>query len=466
MTRTSTTSAHQCGSSTGGNLLNAATTRTANSTRPSTNSAARGPGCRAARLSRLRRKRGPDAVLPSRLMSGPVVSANELRVLAIATTLPGRAGDGTPEFVLTLASAMPSSRVVIVAPRVRSGPLIDHVGRVEIARVPYARKGRERVADDAILPALRSDPTLVRQLPRLLLGLLRTTDRLAKERQPHVLHAHWIVPAGLIALAVGRRRGLPYVVIAHGADAYALNGRIGRALKRMVLNRALAVYPVSHDIADRLRALGAKRVEEPLPMGVAIDELRAHGERKPGDAQLLFVGRLSDKKGVDVLLRALALVPDARLRIAGDGPDARSLTALAATLGVADRVEFLGRLERDEVLAQYRAAYAVVVPSRLGKGGDRDGTPVVLMEAMALGIPVVATDSGGIREQVRDGANGRLTVSDDPGALAQAIRELLDDPEEATRLGLAGADHARRHFDVHRLADHLESENRRLLEIR
>ncbi len=101
-------------------------------------------------------------------MTTPSTNEKRLRLVAVATTLPGKAGDGTPEFVLTLATAMKRSVIDLVAPRIRRGALREDVDGVSIHRVAYARNGRERLAEDAILPTLRQSPLLIRQLPTLV----------------------------------------------------------------------------------------------------------------------------------------------------------------------------------------------------------------------------------------------------------------------------------------------------------
>lgn len=379
---------------------------------------------------------------------------SELEIVSIATTLPGRAGDGTPEFVLTLAQAMRSDHVTIVAPRIRGGAEHEVIDGVRIRRVPYARSGRERLAEDAILPALRQSPRLALQLPRLLVGLWWAADRETARRRPDLLHAHWILPAGLLAMVIGRLRRVPFIVTAHGADAHALNGRLGRRIKRFVLRRALGVYPVSSEIEQLLRPLAPGSVASALPMGVDVDQLRHRcGPRAPQSSRLLFVGRLSDKKGVDVLLRSLAILdPHVELEIVGDGPDRAMLEALAADLGVAARVSFRGHCARQEVIDAYRSAGAVVIPSVTGEGGDRDGTPVVLMEALALGVPVVATDLGGIGEALTDDQDGLLVPERDVASLATAMQRIVTEHGLADRLAEAGVQTARQRFDVFGIA--------------
>lgn len=373
----------------------------------------------------------------------------------IATTVPGEPGDGTPEFVLTLARHMRSSDVTIVAPRVRGCARRQRVDGVALRRFAYAPRRTERLADEAILPALRQRPALLWQVPGLLLGLVMATIAECRRSRPDLVHAHWLLPGGVVALLVKRLLGRPYIVTAHGADAYALDGRFGRWLKRMVLREASGVYPVSNEIGDRLEALVPGCVTRVVPMGVDVDQLRQRvGTRAPAAGRLLFVGRLAEKKGVGVLLDALAELPETTtLRIAGDGPDRADLERRTAELGLGERVRFLGSCDSQQVAEEYRRAALVVLPSRTAADGDRDGTPVVLMEALALGVPVVASDLGGITDLLGDAMGDRLVPEGDAVALAQALRDALPVAETTNAGPGALVDDAR--YDVAVLGDAL-----------
>jgi glycosyltransferase involved in cell wall biosynthesis len=148
---------------------------------------------------------------------------------------------------------------------------------------------------------------------------------------------------------------------------------------------------------------------------------------------LAFAGRLMAAKALDVALAALALVPEASLVIVGDGPDRAALERQRDLLGLGERVRFLGGLPRDSVLRVFRAADAVVLSSRW------ENFPHVVVEALAVGTPVVASAVGGVPEVVRDGENGLLVPAGDAEALAAAIRRLLGDDELRQRLAAAAA---------------------------
>ena len=162
---------------------------------------------------------------------------------------------------------------------------------------------------------------------------------------------------------------------------------------------------------------------------------------------IVFAGRLSAEKGVDVLLRALALLPDEHLDVAGDGPSRPGLETLAAELGVADRVVFLGRIDADEVRKRLERAAVAVLPARW-----YENQPLAILEAFAAGTPVIGTDLGGIPELIEPGVDGEIVPAENRVALAAAIRSVVQQPARAQAMGHAARAKAEREFGpgVHR----------------
>jgi glycosyltransferase involved in cell wall biosynthesis len=375
----------------------------------------------------------------------PIPAATRPSLVMVTTTFPARPGDGTPEFVLTLARSIRDFDVTVVAPRMPGGARDETIDNVRVRRAAYFPRRWEGLAADAILPTLRADKWRIIEAPFLIGSLVIATWREVRRQRAAAVNPHWILPAGLIALVVHALTGVPYVVTVHGADAYTFRGGLAGRLKRVVLRRAAAVLPVSRDIARTL-ALGDAPV---LRMGVDTASIRAAvGERDPQRGLLVYVGRLADKKGIDVLVEALVQVPSARVQVIGDGPDRAALVALAARLGVADRVRFSGKLPKREVLAALTRAQAVVIPSKVGAGGDMEGTPVVLCEAMAAGVPIVASDLGGLGECVDDGTTGLLVPPGDVDALAATLTKVVSGSVDLDALGRAAAAEAARSLDI------------------
>lgn len=377
------------------------------------------------------------------------MGAAEGPVLVLTSTFPARPGDGTPGFVLSLAEELARTRpVTVVAPRTAGSVTRERIGSVDVVRFRYFPRRWEGLADGAIMPTLRAEPWRLVEVPPFLAAYLWTAWRTARRLRPAVVNAHWVLPAGIVALVLRRLGGPPYVLTAHGADAFVLSTGLPARLKRLVLARAASVLPVSEDIASTLRGLGATSLTV-VPMGVDVDAIRrATSPRQPEPGRLLFVGRLAGKKGVPVLLEALAAVPGTTLALVGDGPDRAAIERRTAELGLAERVEVLGQQPRSRVETELRRAAALVIPSVVDTDGDKDGTPVVLPEALAAEVPVVASDLAGLGEHLVHDRNGILVPPGDVAALTAALERVVADPASLTALAAEGLVTVRERFDL------------------
>lgn len=362
--------------------------------------------------------------------------------------------------MLTLSGALARSgaEVTAVVPRVPGAATEEVVEGVRVRRFAYFLRRWEDLAHGAIMPNLRNNPLRWLQVVPLVLAFQFAALRAVRRERPDVVQAHWILPSGIVALLLRRMMKIPYVVTVHGADAYTLRSPIALRVKRAVVRHAAATVPVSTAIGREIGALGP--VEEAIPMGVDVERIRGEvGVRHPEPGRVLLVGRLVEKKGVNVLLDAAATVPAARVVIVGDGPIAADLHAQAAALGITDRVEFLGPRTRAEVMAELARAAIVALPSQVGAGGDQDGVPVVLGEAMAAGVPVIASDIGGLAEHVSDTETGRLVEPGSVAELAAALEDLIADPVGAEKLASSASDRMAGSLDL----VHVESCYQRVL---
>jgi glycosyltransferase involved in cell wall biosynthesis len=271
-----------------------------------------------------------------------------------------------------------------------------------------------------------------------------------------LMHAHVGFPAGWIAAQLATERGLPYVLTEHMSPFPfpALADVRGQPLPvlREAFDRAAATVAVSTALAGRLRACGL-RCDAVIPN--VVDETRfarasAPAVTDPARRVLFTLGALVPQKGMDVLLRAFAQLPPQRqpveLHIGGDGPERAALQALAAALGVADRVRFLGTLRPEQTPAHFAGCDVFVLASRHETFG------VVLAEALMSGKPVVATRCGG-PEDIVTPANGRLVPPEDPAALAAAIHDVLQAPQAFDAAALRADAVAR--FGLHAVGERL-----------
>jgi glycosyltransferase involved in cell wall biosynthesis len=363
----------------------------------------------------------------------------------IASTLPARAGDGTPEFVASLARVEATAfETVVLAPQVPGGERWAVRDGYAVRRYRFFPRRWEDLADGAILENLRARPSRWLQVPFLFVAGTLAVRRAVRAGAPDVLHVHWIIPQGVMALLAAPR--VPWVVTTLGGDLYALTSRPLRALKRSILRRASAVTVMNEEMRTMVLGLGvdADRVTI-LPMGVDSRRVSPRSEApEPIPGRLVVVGRLVEKKGVAVLLDALRLLPGGvawSLDVVGDGPLRASLERAAAPFG--DRVAFHGQQSSTDLGRILARAQVAVFPSVRARSGDQDGLPVALLEALATGTPVVASDLPGLAEAV--GGEQPAGVLVEPGSeedLARALERLLGDDDLRGRLGARAIERA------------------------
>lgn len=307
-----------------------------------------------------------------------------------------------------------------------------------------ARAVRDALTADHSSPANRA-----KHVVQALAGI--ATGWRLRGRGIGAVHAHMANVPATIALYVARALGARFSFTGHAADLF-----VQRSALAFKLREAAFVASISHwhrRFYEEIAPLPADR--RPLVRcSVALPEHIA-GERR----EIVAVARLVAKKGIAMLVEAFAAakLPGWTLRILGDGPERGALERLAAARGVADAVQFEGPRPHAACLDAISTAGMVVLPCRTAGNRDRDGIPVVLMEAMAAGRAVIAGDLPTIRELVRDGENGLLVPPDDTASLTLLIRKLADDAGLRRTLGMAARESVASEFGDDLNLDRLEA---------
>jgi glycosyltransferase involved in cell wall biosynthesis len=273
---------------------------------------------------------------------------------------------------------------------------------------------------------------------RRLRELAPVARRVARHRSRH-LHAHFGAGAALDAMRIARILGLPYSLATHGYDIFQRPANLAEKHDRAAFAVSDCDYSVEH-LRGVVPAAAGERIHR-LVLGVDGERFR-RASAYPGGRTVVAVARLVEKKGLPDLVEAAALLrargSEARVRVIGDGPLHDELRALADERGAGDAVELLGSRDPDQVRAILEAADLLAMPCVVASNGDRDTMPVVVKEALAMELPVVATDEVGLPEVVKPGW-GRLVPPHDPRALADAIEELLAlPPEQRAQMGRDG----------------------------
>ena len=369
-------------------------------------------------------------------------------ILVLTSTLPRWHGDATPRFVLDLCRALTQDFAVhVLAPHAGGARLREDMDGVSVHRFRYFPEAWQSLAYDGGIPErLRRQPLALLQVPFFLAAQFFAALWLAWTLHPRVIHAHWILPQGLVAMLVSRLcRSRPRLVVTvHGADLYTLNAGPVRWLKSFVLTRQDRAAAVSAAMVPALLELGLSPDQlHVAPMGVDVEGIFRADPAVGRDGNLLvFAGRLVPKKGVDVLLKAFVIMfaqrPALRLVIVGDGPERGALVRQAQRLGIAGRVEFRGALPQQEVAGFFRRASVAVFPFVSGPDGDREGLGLVVVEAQACGCPVIASDIPAMRDLIVPEVTGLKTPPGNPERLAQAVERMLLDAGLAQRIARAG----------------------------
>jgi colanic acid/amylovoran biosynthesis glycosyltransferase len=272
---------------------------------------------------------------------------------------------------------------------------------------------------------------------------------LSREGIGHV-HAHFATSATSVALHLHELTGVSYSFTAHAKDIYRHSVE-SDSLERKLRSARFAVTVSDYNRRSLADLDGAERLVR-IYNGLDLERFAPNGIGREEPPLVLAVGRLIEKKGFADLVRACSLLHGAdvsfRCRIVGKGELEAELRALIAELGLDEHVELAGPIPRERLLAVYRRASVAVVPCVIGADGNRDGLPTVAVEAMALGVPVVATEVTGIPELVENGRTGLLVPPHRPEALAAAIRRVLSEPDWAHALVRAGRGRVEREFDL------------------
>lgn len=356
-----------------------------------------------------------------------------INILMLTSGYPRYKEDSASIFLRHLAEnlAKRGIHVHVLAPADRRGGTCVE-DKVTVHRFQYFPVAWQQLAyGSGILPNLKRKPWLWIQVPFFLLAMTYSLLHLIRKERLDLIHAHWVLPQGLLAVFAKLLYKKPVITTAHGSDAFALQGRMLDKLKRLVLRRSDAWTSNTRATSEAFGQDFSLPKPHIIPMGVDVRHFY-RGQRTKlragipeNEFVILFVGRLVEEKGLDDLLKALTLLPSelrcrTTLWVVGDGQDRGRLQQYAETLAMNEKVRFWGQIGNDLLPDFYAAADLLVVPS-----SDTEGQGVVLTEAFAARLCVLATRVGGITEVVEDGHSGALVQPSNPQELAVAIEKLL-----------------------------------------
>ena len=396
------------------------------------------------------------------------MTARRLRVLVMTSTFPRWQGDAEPPFVYNLSARLAQKfDVTVLAPHGPRCKVAEQWDGLRVIRFRYFWPERlERLAYGGILPNLKRNKLLWLLVPFFFIAEFIAALRDARSQRFDVLHAHWVIPQGIVAVLVGWICRTPVLMTCHAADVYGLRGPFQNRVKRWTLNRCAYITAVSHHLLQAVRDLRVDRQIRTAVISMGVDMVHFNPLKRDEPLRhrlagqgplLLFVGRLVEKKGVKFLLEAMPAVlqdfPDTTLVVVGDGPLRGELEALAESLQIDDHVHYVGAVPQAGLPAYYATADVFVGSSIVAESGDTEGLPITFMEALASGCPVVSSDVGGASEIIVHDRAGLLVPERNPAAIADGIRKLLSDRPLRDRLCDAGLHWVKERFDQQAVAE-------------
>ncbi|MCF6204860.1 MAG: glycosyltransferase family 4 protein [Methylococcaceae bacterium] len=365
-------------------------------------------------------------------------------ILVLASTFPRWKGDTEPRFVYDLCLHLKEKfTVIVLAPHSKGTQSTENMDGLSIIRYRYAPEKLETLAyEGGITAKLKSNKLNYLTLPFFFFGQWLAIIKILRQHPVKVIHAHWLIPQGFLALLarIFSSNKPTILCTSHGGDLYGLNDPISKVIKRYVIKNVEKMTVVSSAMQNEiLKLVPEASLPSVAPMGTDLTNLFTPDDSVQREKyQLLFVGRLVEKKGLVYLLKALPEIiskfPEIQLRIAGSGPEQQILEKLAESLKIQQHIQFLGRLSHSELVTEYRKATLSVFPFIQANNGDIEGLGLVMIEAMGCGCPVVVSDIDAVQDVLIDNQTGVFILPKETKIITDKINNLLSDPEKRMQL--------------------------------
>lgn len=388
-----------------------------------------------------------------------------MKALFVTHAFPREAEDPVGSFVLRLAVLLREEGIAVsvVAPAAPGYAASGTIEGITVERFRYAPRRMETLAyTGTMMSQVAESPTAFAALGGLVTANAFAVRRALWRERPDLVHAHWWFPGGFAATLALTASRTPLVTTLHGSDLRAARAApLAPAGFRRVMRRSAAVTAVSRWLADAAASLAPGVVPEVAPMPVDPALFFAGAGARARD-RLLFVGKLNEQKGIITLLRALSLMhrrPSLDI-VVGPGSDEGPTRRAASDLGVEAQLRWHAMMPQAKLAELYREVTALVAPM-IG-----EGLGLIAVEAALSGLPVIAADSGGLKDIVVRGETGALVPPADPAALSIALDELLARPDQGASLGAAARAHALAAFSPAAVARRYADLYRRVLEER
>jgi L-malate glycosyltransferase len=360
-------------------------------------------------------------------------------ILVLTSTFPRWKKDHTPGFVYDLSNriAAKNSEVIVLAPHAYKAAKMERLGKLRVHRFQYfyPKKLQKVAYEGGVLLNVKNSLLAKVQLPFFLASEIFSAINLVKKYDVSLIHAHWIIPQGVVGWMLKKFYRIPLIVTVHGSDLFPLKHPVYKYFQEKVLNVCdvctVNSKSTKNEIVKRFPKFTKKIYVIPMGVDFKLFSRRSIGTKKGKYSDkkiILYVGRLNEQKGLKYLIEAMVAVknrfPKAILLIIGEGAYKSELEKILKSAEMEDYVEFLGGMNHDKIAEYYNLSDVFVLPSIESKIGT-EGQGLVLIEAMASKVPVIGTNTGGIRFLVKNNVDGILVKQKSSEEIANAITRLL-----------------------------------------
>ncbi|MEK6984308.1 MAG: glycosyltransferase family 4 protein [Nanoarchaeota archaeon] len=381
-------------------------------------------------------------------------------VLVLTTTFPRWKNDSTPSFVFKLSNLLTKKyNMVVLAPHAYKAAKNENMGNLKVVRFKYffPEKYQKIAYGAGMVPNIKNSILAKLQLPGFLASQLKNAKTIIEKEKIRLVHAHWIIPQGLLGVFIKKKYNLPLIATIHGTDLFLLKNIFFKKLQEIVVDNADIITVNSRTAEEELisRFPHIKNKVKLIPMGVDTSlfkpkNIKNKFSKYKNDRIIMFAGRLNEQKGVEYLIKAMpnirSKIKNVRLLIIGEGHYRKYLEKIRNEQNLNDYVEFLGPKSHEETARYYNLADVFVLPSVTSRIG-KEAFGLVLIEAMACGTCVVGSSSGGIKDIIKDKVNGLIFEEKNFAELSKKISKLLMDDKLRERLSRNGLRFARKRYD-------------------
>lgn len=368
-----------------------------------------------------------------------------MHILVTTTTYPKSNKDTSPRFVHDLCKGFKKKEVtpIVLTPHSYGLETKDTIDNITIFRYKYFFEKYELISGNGIVNKIKKKPFLTVLIPFLMFFQFIAIFKLIKKYDIDIILANWIVPQGLIAIFVKKllKKEIKIYIISHGGDAKLLNSNsILKRIGNFVMNNATKTIAVSSYVKKTLSEISRKNLKfNTIPMGVDIDKFNNNKEIEKKKYDLIFVGRLEEKKGVKILIDAIKELSLKDLYfnviIIGSGTLKNSLQKRTSEYNLNNSITFTGSLTHEQIVEYMSLSKIFILPS-IDLSYDSEGLPTVLLEAMAMGLAIITTDAGGITDVAKNDYNSILIEQNNVKMLSEKIETLINNPSELKKLKL------------------------------